>query len=60
MSTQAFTLLGRVPALYVTCLGSLHNDTGGDVPERDYPQFATIEGFIAYVCSASHRPGVER
>jgi acyl carrier protein len=28
---------------------ALHNETGIDVPERDYPQLSTIDGFVDFV-----------
>ena len=31
---------------------ALHDRTGIDVAERDYPRLATIEGFVAYVTAA--------
>jgi acyl carrier protein len=32
---------------------ALHNETGIDVPERDYPQLSTIDGFVDYVARAT-------
>ncbi len=32
---------------------ALHEATGIDVPERDYPRIATVDGFVAYVVAAS-------
>lgn len=32
---------------------ALHDETGIDVPERDYPSIASIEGFVDYVVAAS-------
>ena len=32
---------------------ALYDETGIDVPERDYPLVATIDGFVAYVTAAS-------
>jgi acyl carrier protein len=32
---------------------ALNNETGIDVPERDYPQLSTIDGFVAYVARAA-------
>ena len=34
---------------------ALAEQTGIDVPERDYPALASIDGFIAYVVAASER-----
>ncbi len=35
-------------------VSALYDETGIDVPERDYPAIATIDGFVAYV--TGHRP----
>lgn len=32
---------------------ALAEETGIDVPERDYPALASIDGFVSYVASAS-------
>jgi acyl carrier protein len=32
---------------------ALYDETGIDVPERDYPLIAAINGFVAYVTAAS-------
>lgn len=34
---------------------ALAEETGIDVPERDYPALASIDGFVAYVAAASRR-----
>ncbi len=31
----------------------LHERTGIEIPERDYPELATVEGCVAYLTSAS-------
>lgn len=34
---------------FLNLVTALHEATGIEVPERDYPQLATIGGFVAYV-----------
>jgi acyl carrier protein len=34
---------------------ALAEETGIDVPERDYPALASIDGFVDYVAAASQR-----
>ena len=34
---------------FLNLVTTLHSETGIDVPERDYPQLATIGGFVAYL-----------
>jgi acyl carrier protein len=31
---------------------ALHEETGIDVPERDYPAVSSVDGFVAYVAAA--------
>jgi acyl carrier protein len=38
---------------FLNLVTALHNETGIDVPERDYPQLSTIDGFVAYVAGAT-------
>ena len=38
---------------FLNLVGALYDETGIDVPERDYPSIATIDGFVAYVTAAS-------
>jgi acyl carrier protein len=38
---------------FLNLVTALYEDTGIDVPERDYPLIATIDGFVAYVAAAS-------
>ena len=38
---------------FLQLVTALHEATGIDVPERDYPQLATVEGFAAYVAVRS-------
>ena len=37
---------------FLNLVTALHDQTGIDVPERDYPQLATVGGFVAYVADA--------
>ena len=37
---------------FLNLVTALQNETGIDVPERDYPRLATIEGFVAYITAA--------
>jgi acyl carrier protein len=37
---------------FLNLLAALHAETGLDVPERDYPQLSTIDGFVGYVAAA--------
>ncbi len=37
---------------FVNLVTALHEATGIDVPERDYPRLATVDGFVAYVAAA--------
>jgi acyl carrier protein len=32
---------------------ALYDETGINVPERDYPQITTVDGFVAYVTTAA-------
>ncbi len=34
---------------FINLVSALHRETGIDVPERDYPAIASIEGFVEYV-----------
>jgi acyl carrier protein len=38
---------------FLNLVNALYDETGIDVPERDYPVVATINGFVAYVTAAS-------
>jgi len=38
---------------FLNLVTGLHDAAGIDVPERDYPQLGTVNGFIAYAASAS-------
>ena len=33
-------------------VNALYDETGIDIPERDYPLITTIDGFVAYVVAA--------
>lgn len=37
---------------FLHLMTALHEATGIDVPERDYPRLATANGFVAYVAGA--------
>ena len=37
---------------FLNLVTALHDETGIDVPERDYPQLASIDGFVTYVANA--------
>jgi acyl carrier protein len=34
---------------FLSLMSALYTETGLDVPERDYPAVATVDGFVAYV-----------
>ena len=42
---------------FLNLVTALHDETGIEVPERDYPLIATIDGFVAYVTTASAAGG---
>jgi acyl carrier protein len=42
---------------FLNLVGALYDETGIDVPERDYPLVATIDEFVDYV-TAADRGGV--
>ena len=37
---------------FLNLVTALHDETGIDVPERDYPLLGTVDGFVAYVAAA--------
>jgi acyl carrier protein len=37
---------------FLNLVTALYEETGVDIPERDYPLVATIDGFVAYVAAA--------
>jgi acyl carrier protein len=37
---------------FLNLVTALHEETGIDVPEHDYPQLATVGGFVAFVAGA--------
>jgi acyl carrier protein len=41
---------------FLNLVTALHEETGIDVPERDYPHLASVEGFVAYLAAARPRP----
>jgi acyl carrier protein len=38
---------------FLNLVNALYDETGIDVPERDYPLIATIDGFVAYIAATS-------
>ena len=40
---------------FLNLVNALYDETGIDVPERDYPLITTIDGFVAYVTAAGAR-----
>ena len=38
---------------FLNLVTALHDETGIDVPERDYPLLSTVDTFAAYVAKAS-------
>jgi acyl carrier protein len=38
---------------FLNLVTALHETTGIDVPERDYPALATVSGFVDYVVARS-------
>jgi acyl carrier protein len=37
---------------FLNLMAALHEETGIDVPERDYPKIASIDGFVTYLSRA--------
>jgi acyl carrier protein len=37
---------------FLNLVTALHDETGIEVPERDYPALSTVAGFVAYVSAA--------
>jgi acyl carrier protein len=37
---------------FLNLVTALHEKTGIDIPERDYPSLSTVAGFIAYIAAA--------
>jgi acyl carrier protein len=38
---------------FLNLVTALHDETGIDVPERDYPLLSTVAGFTAYVAGST-------
>jgi acyl carrier protein len=38
---------------FLNLVTALHEEAGIDIPERDYPQVATVSGFVDYIAKAS-------
>jgi len=36
---------------FLNIVVGVHDETGLDIPESDYPQLATLDGFVAYLVS---------
>ena len=41
---------------FLTLVDELHERTGVDIPERDYPQLASVDGCVAYLAARSVAP----
>jgi acyl carrier protein len=37
---------------FLNLMSALHERTGLDVPERDYPRLASVQGFVDYLANA--------
>jgi acyl carrier protein len=42
---------------FLNLMTALYEETGIEVPERDYPQVASVDGFVAYVAAAGGGKG---
>ena len=40
---------------FLNLVVALYDETGIDVPERDYPQLASMDGFVRYVVDGQER-----
>ncbi|MBN2623220.1 MAG: acyl carrier protein [Acidimicrobiales bacterium] len=38
---------------FLNLVNALYDETGIEIPERDYPRIATVEGFVGYVSALS-------
>ena len=38
---------------FLNLVTAVHEETGIDLPERDYPLVSTVNGFVAYLVAAS-------
>jgi acyl carrier protein len=38
---------------FIDLMAGIHERTGVDIPERDYPLVATFDGCVSYLCSHS-------
>ena len=45
---------------FLNFVTALYEETGIDIPERDYPLVATIHGFVTYVTAASPKDAPPR
>jgi len=39
---------------------AVHEETGIEIPERDYPKLSTLDGAVVYLTNAQTRGGSER
>lgn len=44
---------------FLNVVTALYDETGIEVPERDYPLIATVDGFVAYVTAEHQRSRAE-
>jgi acyl carrier protein len=45
---------------FLNLMSALYAETGIEIPERDYPSVATVDGFVAYVDAARDIVAVDR
>jgi acyl carrier protein len=45
---------------FLNLMSALYTETGIEVPERDYPSVASIDGFVAYVGAVRTAPEPRR
>ena len=38
---------------FLNLVTAVHDETGIDIPERDYPQLGSLDGFADYVAGAT-------
>jgi acyl carrier protein len=41
---------------FLNLMSAVHEETGIDVPERDYPSVSTVGGFVAYMAATPAEP----
>jgi len=42
---------------FLNVVVAVHERTGIEIPERDYPKLATLEGAVAYLAAAAQQAG---